>query len=113
MAMTLDFNSLAVSFMDITLRDEARTTVHLDLPVEALADELGGLAPHMEAMRKGDRTGVGHCYDLAARLINHNFDGITVTGEELRDHYGMHLLLILRFLSSYMDALKALEFEKN
>lgn len=113
MARVLDLNSVQASFLDLTLRDPARTVVHLDLPIEALVSELEGIGPELKQMEKGDRAGVAQIYDLAARLINHNFDGFTCTGDQLQREYGMHLMATLTFLSAYMDAIKDLTNEKN
>ena len=55
MARVLDFNELQSSFLDITLRDEARTVVHLDLPNEALINELENMDQEIENMKTGTR----------------------------------------------------------
>lgn len=111
MPRVLDFNELQSSILDITLRDEARTVVHLDLPNEALINELQNL--DLEKMKTGAQEAVKGIYDLAARLINCNFDYFKTTGDELLRKYGMNLVLIMNFFSTYMDSITELSNAKN
>lgn len=111
MPRVLDFNNLQSSILDITLRDEARTVVHLDLPIEALINELQSL--DLEEMKTGNREAVNGIYDLAARLINYNLDYFKTTGDELLRKYNMNLVLILQFFSAYMDCITELGKRKN
>ena len=53
MPRVLDFNALQSSILDITLRDEARTVVHLDLPNEELVNELQHM--DLEEMKTGSQ----------------------------------------------------------
>ena len=113
MARTLDFNELQSSILDITLRDEARTIVHLDIPNEALINELENMHPKLEEMKTGTKAAVQSIYDLAASLINCNFDYFQTTGDELQRKYGMNLVLIMQFFSAYMDCITELQNAKN
>lgn len=111
MAKVLDFNAITGSMLDLTMADEAHTVLHLDYPTEELVRELMGL--DLESMKKGDQAGVSMVYDLAARLINHNLDYVTVTAEELRGKYGLNLRNVIVFYSAYLDAINQLANEKN
>ena len=113
MARMLDLNSIQESLLDLQLRDEAHTIVHLDMPTEALINELQHMGPDLERMKTGDQAAIGMIYDLAARLINCNFDGFRATGEELRTKYNMHLVAALTFFSGYMEAIDELIKAKN
>ena len=113
MARVLDLNEVQSSFMDLTLRDEARTVVHLDLPTEALVSELQNMQPELEKMKKGDQPAVTAIYDLMARLINCNLDYFQTTGEELQRKYGMNLVVSLTFFKVYMDNVLELSNQKN
>ena len=113
MARTLDLNRIQTSIMDLTLQDETRTVVHLDFPTEELVQELEAMKDELDALRKGDRQAVEKIYDLAASLINCNFDFLTVTGEELRTTYRMNVLGALQFFSAYLSFLDDLKNEKN
>ena len=111
MPRALDFNELQSSILDITLRDEARTVVHLDLPNEALINELQNM--DIESMKTGSPAAVNAIYDLAARLINCNLDYFKTDADELLRKYGMNLVLILQFFSMYMDCITELSNQKN
>lgn len=111
MPRVLDFNELQSSFLDITLRDEARTVVHLDLPIETLVNELKSI--DLESMKTGSQDAVNSIYDLAARLINCNLDYFKTTGDELLRKYNMNLVLLLQFFSVYMDNITELSNRKN
>lgn len=113
MSRVLDLNSVQSSFMDLTLRDDAHTMVQLDIPTEALVNELQNMGPELKKMETGDRTAVNMIYDLAARLINCNSDFLTVTGEELRTKYRMNLVVMLTFFKSYMGFINELSNQKN
>lgn len=111
MPRVLDFNELQSSILDITLRDEARTVVHLDLPNEALINELQQM--DLEKMKTGNQEAVKSIYDLAAKLINCNLDYFKTTADELLRKYGMNLVLLLQFFSMYMDCITELSNQKN
>ena len=113
MARVLDLNSVQSSFMDLTLQDENRTVVHLDLPTEELVQDLKKMQTELDALRKGDRDAVEKIYDLAANLINCNLDFFKVTGQELRVTYRMNVLSAINFFSAYLDFIRSLENEKN
>jgi hypothetical protein len=113
MARILDLNNVQQSFMDLTLQDDARTVVHLDIPKESMVSELQGMGPELEKIKKGDRESVDLIYDLAARLINCNLDYFTTTGQELREKYGMNLFSAIAFFSAYLGFINELSNQKN
>lgn len=113
MAVTLDLNELSCSMMDITLRDKDRTVVHLDIPTEELVQELDAMQPELNNLKTGDFSAVRKIYELAAKVINVNVDGFHVTAEDLPKKYGMNILASLQFFNAYIDAVKALENQKN
>ena len=114
MARLLDFNDIEVQTLDIVLRDEARTKVHLRYPTEGLVQELTHISPQMhKVLETGDAESLNLTYDLVARIINCNRDGIKVTGEELRTKYGMDFEMIIIFCTNYLDFLKETTNAKN
>ena len=113
MARVLDLNTVQSSIMDVTLQDKDRTLVRLDFPTEELVRELEAMVPELNKLEKGDRTAINMAYELAAKLINCNLDYIKVTAQELRTTYRMSLLSAVTFFSAYLDAIHALENEKN
>ena len=113
MARVLDLNEVQSSFMDVTLRDEARTVVHLDLPTEGLVSELQNMQTDLEKMKTGDQPAIMAIYDLMAKLINCNLDYFKTTGEELQKKYGMNLVVTLTFFNAYMGNITELSNQKN
>lgn len=113
MARVLDLNTVQSSLLDITLQDKDRTTLRLDYPTEELVRELEAMIPQLHKLENGDRAAIVMTYDLAAKLINCNLDYIETTGEELRTKYRMNLISAVAFFGAYMDAIRALENEKN
>ena len=113
MARVLDLNEVQSSFMDVTLRDEARTVVHLDLPTEALVNDLQNMQTSLDELKTGDQPAIKAIYDLMAKLINCNLDLFQTTGEELQKKYGMNLVVTLAFFNAYMDCVTELSNQKN
>ena len=113
MARVLDFNEVQSSFMDITLCDPERTTVHLDIPTEEVINKLQNMQAELAAMRTGNKAAIASIYDLGACLINCNEDLFAVTGEELRDKYGMKPVPMLKFFTAYMAGIEELSNLKN
>ena len=113
MARVLDLNCAQSSILDLTLQDEARTVIHLDIPTEELVQEFEAMLPELDNLKRGDREAVNRIFEIAAKLININLDYIQVTAAELRGVYRMNVISALNFFSAYMDALEALTNEKN
>ena len=114
MGRLLDFNTIEVQTLDIVLRDEARTKVHLRYPTEGLVQELIHISPELhKVLDTGDSNSLELTYDLVARLISCNRDGIKVTGEELRTKYGMDFEMIVVFCSKYLEFIQELNNAKN
>ena len=110
----LDLNAVQLETLDLTLQDEARTTLHVKTPTEALVAELEAFTPEMlTVLRTGNKEGVQSIYDLAARLISCNREGITITGEELLGKYRMTLESAVVFFSAYMDYITGITNQKN
>lgn len=110
----LDLNAVQLETLDLTLQDADRTTLHVTTPTEALIAELEAFTPEMlTVIRTGNKEGVRSIYDLAARLISCNREGITVTGEELLGKYRMTLESAVVFFSAYMDYITGITNQKN
>lgn len=114
MARILDFNSVEIETLDIVLRDEARTTVHLKTPTEGLVQELIRISPRMhKVLENGDEESLELTYELVAKLINCNRDGIKVTAEELRTKYKMDFEFIIVFCNHYLEFINEVTKAKN
>lgn len=114
MAKVLDLNTVERPTLELTLQDEAKTTILVSTPSEALVRELEEVSAEMDALfRRGDKESVDAIYDLAARLISCNHQGLQVTADELRTKYRMGLESALLFYGAYLDFINELTNAKN
>ena len=85
MAHKIDFNSIIKPTIELTLRDEAHTVVHVTVPSTGLVEKLMANADQLRAAVDGTNAeAIKAVFTLAAELINFNLDGLRVTAEELR-----------------------------
>lgn len=110
----LDFNAIEQPSWAVTLKDDAKTVVHLVPPSVELVDRLVAMAPELQgvAEHKDGRT-VRAVYTLIADVLNCNDDGFKFTAEELRDAYRLSLLDVFRFTAGYMEFIKEIQDAKN
>lgn len=114
MAKTLDFNIVVPPTLPLVMRDEAKTEITVTAPLEALVEELQAVAPRMTAMLETDEAEtIPAIYDLAARLISCNKQGLQVTAEDLRDKYKLNLEALIVFFNVYLDFLSEITNAKN
>ena len=114
MAKKLDFNALERPVLELTLKDDAKTVVRVEIPTEELVERLQSAASEMQKVIN-DETGVlvKACFDLAAELINCNADGLVFTAEDLRDKYKMKLYDLTVFFKVYLDFIQEVSNAKN
>lgn len=115
MAKVLDLNDVQqLPTLELTLQDADKTTLLVTIPTEGLINELESSGPQLTAvLSKGTKEGVDMAFDLAARLISCNRNGRTITGQELREVYGMRFETLLVFYSAYMDFIDEVKNLKN
>ena len=114
MVKVLDLNSLQIPTMEIIFTDENRTTVHVMAPTEALINELESwVKSGLDPLVKGDKDSVEMAYDITARLISCNEEGITFTGEGLRNTYKVSLWTLIPLVNGYMEFISEIKNEKN
>lgn len=114
MAKTLDFNVIVPPTLPLVMRDPARTKIDVVAPTEGLVEELEAVGADMKAaLESNEEAAVPVIYDLAARLISCNKQGLAVTAEELRDKYALNLEALIVFYNSYMDFLNEVAGAKN
>jgi hypothetical protein len=110
----LNFNSIQQPTWDVTLRDEAQTTVHLSAPSVDLVDRLVAMAPDLEeAAKTKDGKSVRASYELVAEVMSCNEDSITFTAESLRDTYKMTFVDLLVLFKGYMEFIAEIKDAKN
>lgn len=115
MAEAIDFSTRRKPTLPIFLRDAAgERRVRVTTPTLDLMQEIRGNLPALQALLEGvsdeSREAV---FDLAARLISCNRDGLTVTGQELIDKYDLDEEDLTVFFSEYLDFIEGLAGAKN
>lgn len=114
MAKTLDFNALKMPKFPLVMSDADRTNIVVTVPPEGLVEELAAAGPELKAtIESGGKEGTQALYALAARLINCNLSGITVTADDLRDKYGLNIYSLLAFFNAYTDFIHEIQNAKN
>ena len=115
----LDFNKINRPVLQLTMMDEERTGITVTTPSEGLVEELQETLPELQKiLTPGDEGTVEAAYDLAARLISCNKEGLQVTADDLRSKYwpadrlaNMENMVV--FFSAYMDFIEELNSAKN
>ena len=115
MTQALDFSANRKPTLPVTLRDaEGARRVRVTTPTLDLMEEIRANLPALQALLEGvsdeSREAV---FDLAARLISCNRDGLTVTGPELIDKYDLDEEDLTVFFSEYLDFIEGLAGAKN
>ena len=114
MAKTLDFNSYRRPTLLLRMKDEDQTKLHVTTPTVELVEELRVNLTELQAALVGNDAKASRAvYDLAAKLINCNLDGVETTGEELATKYEMNLEDMTMFFTVYMDFLAEIKNAKN
>lgn len=116
MAKKLDFNSVEPLVLELTMTDEARTRISVTTPTEGLIEELQLVSPKLQAALKDSNDAcTEEIYDLAARLMSCNLEGLKVTKDELRNKnkYGLNLEKLIFFFRSYIEFINEITHEKN
>lgn len=115
MAKILDLNSVEQRpTLELTLQDKEKTTLQVTIPTEGLVNELEDMGPELtRIVSKGDKEGLDQAFDLAARLISCNRNGVTITADELRNKYNMALETLIVFMSAYLDFITEITERKN
>ena len=80
---------------------------------ELYAYEEKKVAPAMHAGLESDETGIPVIYDLAARLISCNTQGLAVSADDLRDKYKLNLEALVVFYNVYLDFINEAASAKN
>lgn len=114
MPKVLDLNTLKVPVLELTFTDEARTTLHVNAPTEALVNEMENwVKDGLETLAAGDKTSVETAYDLIARLLSCNQEGLELTAEDLRGKYKVDLWLLIPLVKAYGEFISEIKNEKN
>ena len=110
----LDFNTAIMPTLDLTMMDDDHTEVRVTVPTEGLVEELQAAGAQLQGiMEKQDAAGIQAVYNLAARLMSCNREGLQMTADDLRGKYRLNLEALLLFFSAYMDFISEINNAKN
>lgn len=114
MSKVLDFNSLQRPTLEIVMKDDEHTKLHLICPRAGLIERLeSGLKELQEVLEKRDSSSIKACYKLAAELFSENDDGVDVTADDLRNKYNLGFEDLIFFFSAYMEFINDFKNAKN
>lgn len=114
MAKMLDFNSYRRPTLLLRMKDEQQTKLHVTTPTVELVEELKANLPELKLALTGNDNEAGAAvYELAAKLLNCNLDGVTIDAEALAVKYEMNLEDLTMFFTVYMDFLEEVKTAKN
>ena len=99
----LDFNVERLPALPLVMKDDARTRIDVTTPTEGLYEELRKIAPKLtETAQEPESLAARETYDLAARLISCNQQGLQVTAEDLAGKYRFNLETLILFYGAYV-----------
>lgn len=115
MSRSLDFNAIERPTLDVTMRDEARTVLHVSAPTEAFVEEMEALAPTITKMKTGGNTHelFAKMFEFFAKILSYNEEGLKVTAKDLRDVYKLTLVDLFALYGEYMAFIEELQSAKN
>ena len=110
MAKSFDFNKIKPKTMAVTLSDEKKTTLMVMTPDKRLRDELVSL---YEDINDSDEDEVNEAlYELTAKVMSRNKQGIEVTSEKLKELYP-DANYLMAFLDAYVEFIDEMTNSKN
>lgn len=110
----LDFNSIQRPTLELTMRDDARTVLHVTVPSEQLIRELLTFAEEMkEVLEKKDGRAIEAAFELMAKLMSCNEEYKTVTAQDLRNVYRFSLSDMIIFTQAYLEFINEINNAKN
>lgn len=114
MPKILDFNSYRRPELVLVMKDDKSTILHVTTPTQQLVEEFSAnLIELQKALTGDDDIATRTVYTLAAKLINCNLDGVTVTPLDLAKKYCMNKEDMALFWSAYMEFIEEIKKAKN
>lgn len=115
----LDFRTLTMPTLELDMVDEDNTHITVTIPTEGIIEELGKMRENVTTIFSEANPGaIDACYDLAARVISCNRQGIQVSVDDLKNKYWptdekVNQLHLLAFFKAYIGFINEIENEKN
>lgn len=114
MAKILDLNALEQPVLELKMRDEKQTVFKLTTPTTKLVERFIAAKGEIGAVAESrDVAKIKKLYELTADLISCNVDFVTVTAEELRDHYRVTFGDLVVIFAAYLEFIKDFNNAKN
>lgn len=124
MAKILDLNNLELPTMELIFPGENGITLHVTAPTEALINEMKSWAKtDLGKLSAGDAESVDLSWDLTARLLSCNMEGVEFTAADLqakiadtdvcKKHHVDPLFVLIKIVKTYMEFIQEIENEKN
>lgn len=115
MSKSLDFNAIQQPVLDLTMRDDAHTVVHVSAPSVDLVERIQALDPLIKKLAKGgDAREVFHkIYEFYAEVMSNNEDHLEITADTLRNVYKLSLMDIFALHAVYMEFIEDIKNAKN
>lgn len=114
MAKTFDFNKLKEKTLKVVLTDPENTTLVLKTPnkklfeyLKRVQDDIKNVEEHKDCEELFDSL-----YDVTAKIMSHNKEGIEITPEKLKELYD-EIEYIYAFLEAYTDFIKDYHIANN
>lgn len=112
--MKLDFNAIEEITLDVVMKDDEKTELHITAPSQKLVMRLKTTAGKLkDIFAKGDEKAIKTVRELSAELMSHNLEGIVLTGEELKSKYRMDERGLVVFLRTYIEFIREIKAAKN
>lgn len=110
----LDLNALEQPTLELTLKDENKTKIHILVPEERQVERIEAAAAELPDI-VADKSGVKikALFDFMAELLGDNMEGLTFTAEELRDKYRLRLYDLVFITKAYLSFLEEIKLAKN
>ena len=110
----LDFNVERLPVLTLVMRDDAQTRIDVTTPTEGMYEELRKIGPKLTGAAKDpDSFDAQESYELAARLISCNQQGLRVTAEDLAGKYRFNLESMILFFGAYVRCVDEVTSIKN
>lgn len=104
MARSFDFNKIKPKTMSVTLSDEKKTTLLVMTPDKRLKDELSSTYENIADTDDEDDISEA-LYELTAKVMSRNKQGVEITPEKLREMYPNedHIIAFLNAYTEFID----------
>lgn len=119
MAKVFDFNALRQNTLETRLGGPNNTVVHVTTPPERLIEQMAASQGELNKLMNSENADTFEqsrvSYELAAKLISCNTEGVTVTADDLRDEdkYNIAPAALAVYLAAYMDFINEFHNAKN